>query len=73
MNYDEFMEAELKRIKNYFGEDQIKMQEYWDMLEKEYEYIRPTESIMKYKVIRDVLNLRLTEDFKERVSEDINP
>lgn len=73
MNYDEFMEAELKRIKNYFGDDQIKMQEYWDMLEKEYWYIRPTESITKYKVIRDVLNLRLTEDFKERVSEDINP
>lgn len=73
MNYDEFMEAELKRIKNYFGEDQIKIDEYWNMLKKEYNYIAPTESITKYKVIRDVLNLRLKEDFKERVSEDVNP
>ena len=73
MNYDEFMEAELKRINNYFWNDQVKVQKYWDMLESEYWYKAPTESITKYKTIRDVLNLRLTEDFKERVSEDVNP
>ena len=73
MNYDEFMEAELKRIQKYFGEDQVKLDEYWKMLEKEYDYKKPTEWVMKYKVIRDVLNLRLANDFKERIDKDVNP
>jgi hypothetical protein len=40
------------------------------MLAKEYDYVAPIHST---EVTQEILRLRLTEDFKERISEDINP
>lgn len=69
INYDEFMEAERKRIDNYFGDDQQKLADYWDYLEKTYDRHRDPTVPTTY----DVLCLRLEKDFKERISDDVNP
>ncbi len=70
MNYEEFIKAEQKRIDNYFWKDQIKLADYWEMMEEEYWYIFPEDP--KNTTI-EILKIRLKEDFKERISEDINP
>lgn len=69
MNYDEFLEAEKKRIDIYFWNDQKKLSDYWEYLEKTYDRHRdPT-----IPATVDVLKLRLEKDFKERISNDVNP
>ena len=70
MNYEEFIKAEQKRIDNYFWKDQIKLADYWEMMEEEYWYIFPEDP--KNTTI-EILKIRLKEDFKERVQSWINP
>lgn len=70
MNYEEFLKAEQKRIDNYFWKDQIKLADYWEMMEEEYWYIFPEDP--KNTTI-EILKIRLREDFKERVQSWINP
>lgn len=70
MNYEEFIKAEQKRIDNYFWKDQIKLADYWEMMEEEYWYIFPEDP--KNTTI-EILKIRLKEDFKERIQPWINP
>lgn len=70
MNYEEFIKAEQKRIDNYFWKDQIKLADYWEMMEEEYWYIFPENP--KNTTI-EILKIRLKEDFKERMLSWINP
>ena len=70
MNYPEFLDAESKRIDNYFWDDQIKLADYWQMMEEEYWYIFPEDP--KNTTI-EILKIRLKEDFKERIQPWINP
>ena len=70
MNYPEFLYAESQRINRYFGEDQKKLADYWEMIKREYGYDQPENP---ENVTIEVLKLRLREDFKERISDDINP
>lgn len=70
MNYEEFIKAEQKRIDNYFWKDQIKLADYWEMMEEEYWYIFPEDP---KNITIEILKIRLREDFKERTSEDVNP
>lgn len=71
INYPEFLAAESQRINNYFGDDQIKLANYWKELETKYNYKGPEYPT---KATQDVLRLRMIEDFKERINENnINP
>lgn len=70
MNYPEFLYAESQRINRYFGKNQIKLSDYWNMMKEKYGYDHPENP---ENVTIEVLKLRLREDFKERISNDINP
>ena len=59
MNYPEFLAAESKRINNYFGEDQKKLADYWEMMKHEYGYDHPEDP---ENVTLEVLKIRLRFD-----------